>query len=90
MIALAEVGEVRYFEGLCRGRILEEERGAGGFGYDALFVPEGETRTFAELSSEEKNAISHRGLALRQVAAYLRERLGSGKEERGNGGKDEG
>ena len=80
VIALAEAGDVRYFEGVCRGRILEEERGTGGFGYDALFVPEGETRTFAEMGKREKNAISHRGRALRQATTYLRERLGSGKE----------
>ena len=71
VIALAEGDKTRYFEGVCRGRIIEEERGTGGFGYDALFVPEGETRTFAELSPEEKNAISHRGRALREAAAYL-------------------
>ena len=90
VVALAEGGDVRYFEGVCRGLIIEEERGTGGFGYDALFVPEGEARTFAEMSAEEKNAISHRGRALREVAAYLRDRLAPGKEERGNGGKKEG
>lgn len=76
VIALADAGGVRYFRGVCRGHLLEEERGTGGFGYDVLFVPEGEMRTFAELSKTEKNAISHRGQALRQVAAHLRERLG--------------
>jgi len=76
VVAFAEDGAVRFFEGVCPGRILEEERGAGGFGYDALFVPEGETRTFAELSPAEKNAVSHRGRALRELAAYLRARLG--------------
>ena len=76
VVAFAEDGEVRFFEGVCPGRILEEERGAGGFGYDALFVPEGETRTFAELGPAEKNAVSHRGRALRKLAAYLRARLG--------------
>ena len=90
VIALAEGGDVRYFEGVCRGLIIEEERGTGGFGYDALFVPEGEARTFAEMRQEEKNAISHRGRALREVAAYLRDRLAPGKEERMNGGKKEG
>ena len=76
VVAFVEDDEVRLFEGVCPGRILEEERGAGGFGYDALFVPEGETRTFAELTQEEKNAVSHRGRALRKLAAYLRERFG--------------
>ncbi|WP_457652972.1 RdgB/HAM1 family non-canonical purine NTP pyrophosphatase [Rhodocaloribacter sp.] len=81
VVAFVEDGEVRLFEGVCPGRILEEERGAGGFGYDALFVPEGETRTFAELGPAEKNAVSHRGRALRKLAAYLRERLGEPSEE---------
>ena len=72
VIAFAEAGTVRYFEGVCKGHILDEERGAHGFGYDALFVPDGQTRTFAELSPEEKNAISHRGRALRAFAAYLK------------------
>lgn len=69
-------GEVmHYFEGVCEGRIIDEERGSGGFGYDALFVPEGYDRTFAELSEEAKNAVSHRGRALRAFAGFLRERL---------------
>ncbi len=75
VVAFAEGDALRYFEGVCPGRILDEERGAGGFGYDALFVPEGHTRTFAELSPHEKNAVSHRGRALRAFAAYLAERL---------------
>jgi XTP/dITP diphosphohydrolase len=75
VLAFVEAGAARYFEGACRGHILDEERGAGGFGYDALFVPDGETRTFAELSPAEKNAVSHRGQALRAFAAYLHERL---------------
>ncbi len=64
------------FEGVCEGTIGEEERGEEGFGYDPLFIPEEGTRTFAELQADEKNAISHRGKALRQVIAYLKERLG--------------
>lgn len=75
VIAFVDAGGEHLFEGICRGRIIEAERGTGGFGYDALFVPEGETRTFAELSAEEKNAISHRGRALRAFSAYLRDRL---------------
>ncbi len=75
VVAFAEAGMVQYFEGVCKGRILDEERGADGFGYDALFVPDGESRTFAELTQAEKNALSHRGRALRKFAAYLRERF---------------
>lgn len=69
---IKENGTERYFEGICRGRIMEEERGTGGFGYDPLFVPEEEDRTFAELSPDVKNRISHRGIAFRHVAEYLR------------------
>lgn len=70
-----EDGDVRTFEGVCRGHIITEERGTGGFGYDALFVPEGESQTFAELSAAEKNQISHRARALRQFVDFLRARL---------------
>src|SRR5690606_2273578 len=75
VIAFAEGGEVRLFEGVCEGRITEAQRGAGGFGYDPVFEPEGETRTFAEMPAEEKNRISHRSRALRGLAQYLSQRL---------------
>ncbi len=75
VVAFAEAETVQYFEGVCKGRLLDEERGDGGFGYDALFVPDGETRTFAELTPAEKNALSHRGRALRAFAEYLQERF---------------
>lgn len=74
VIALAEAGEVRFFEGVCEGHITSEERGAGGFGYDALFTPEGHDETFAEMSKEAKNAVSHRRRALDGAAAYFRSR----------------
>jgi XTP/dITP diphosphohydrolase len=61
-------------EGVCEGRILDAPRGGGGFGYDPLFVPDGETLTFAELSWERKNAISHRARAV----AALREAMEAG------------
>ncbi len=63
--------EPRFFEGICRGVITEEERGRGGFGYDPVFLPEGSDLTFAELSREAKNGISHRGKALRMFVDYL-------------------
>ena len=70
--ASGDEGEVRYFEGVCAGRILRAERGSGGFGYDALFVPtDGDGRTFAEMDKAEKNVISHRGRALDAFAAWL-------------------
>jgi XTP/dITP diphosphohydrolase len=72
VVAFALDEQVVYFEGTCAGRVAREERGSGGFGYDALFVPEGSTRTFAEMSDAEKNRISHRARALQRVRAYLR------------------
>ena len=53
------------------GRLAREERGSNGFGYDPLFVPEGETRTSAELTPDEKDAISHRGKAMRAILPLL-------------------
>jgi XTP/dITP diphosphohydrolase len=59
-------------EGVCEGRIAEEERGSRGFGYDPVFVPfDGGGRTFAEMSAEEKHVISHRGRAFRSLAERL-------------------
>lgn len=57
-------------EGRCYGRIAEAERGENGFGYDPLFVPEGYSRTLAELSEDEKNLISHRGKAFRKLLTF--------------------
>jgi XTP/dITP diphosphohydrolase len=68
-------GEVHVFEGVCRGTILTEERGEGGFGYDPLFLPEGRTETFAEMPPDEKNAISHRQQALEKFADFLSSKL---------------
>jgi len=61
--------------GEMRGRIVREPRGSNGFGYDPIFVPEGEARTSAELTNEEKDAISHRGNALRALVPVLRDLL---------------
>jgi XTP/dITP diphosphohydrolase len=58
------------------GRIGTEERGDKGFGFDPIFTPEGESRTFAEMSIEEKNPISHRGGAIRAFAEALRQKTG--------------
>lgn len=60
------------FEGSCEGRIIEEPRGHNGFGYDPVFVPAGYAQTFAELSPEVKNQISHRAKAFQQALAWLR------------------
>ncbi len=64
-------GEEHVEEGVVEGTIITEPRGPGGFGYDPLFVPEGEERTMAELAPKEKNAISHRTRALRKLIPYL-------------------
>ena len=65
-------GRALVAEAACEGRITLQPRGDGGFGYDPAFVPEGETRTMAQLSEGEKNAISHRGKALRGLGERLR------------------
>jgi XTP/dITP diphosphohydrolase len=70
-MALILDGEEYLFEGVVRGEILTQECGDGGFGYDPLFAPEGRSESFAEMSAEEKNAISHRGRAVRKLAEYL-------------------
>ena len=75
--ALAVPGaETVAVRGEWRGRILREERGENGFGYDPVFAPEDEERTSAEMSAEEKDASSHRGRALRELLPHLRELAG--------------
>jgi XTP/dITP diphosphohydrolase len=68
-------GTERVTEGRLRGTLRHAPSGTGGFGYDPILQPDGDTRTCAELSPEEKNAISHRGLAFRALAAEIRELL---------------
>ena len=70
-IALIIGGKEYLFEGIVRGSITESERGEGGFGYDPLFVAEGYEESFAEMTAEAKNAISHRGRAVRKLAEFL-------------------
>lgn len=72
-ICLIQAGEERLIEGVCTGQILSARSGAQGFGYDPIFQPEGEQRSFAEMTTAEKNAISHRGRAVRQMVAHLKE-----------------
>ena len=72
-IALIIGGKEYLFEGIVRGNITLEEQGNGGFGYDPLFVAEGCEQSFAEISAEEKNEISHRGRAVRKLAEFLQE-----------------
>lgn len=73
-IALVSGGRELLFEGVVRGTIAREERGEGGFGYDPLFIPEGDDRSFAQMSDGEKNAVSHRGRAVRKLVEYLQKR----------------
>ena len=74
VIALILNGKEYLFEGIVNGTIAEEPRGKAGFGYDPLFVPDGYSTTFAEMDSEAKNAISHRGRAVEKLAAFLLKR----------------
>lgn len=72
VIALKEPGKsARLFEGVLEGTIFVAPMGSGGFGYDPVFIPTNGSRSLAELSPEEKNAISHRGLAVRALQAFL-------------------
>jgi XTP/dITP diphosphohydrolase len=71
MVLAANGRELANFSGTVEGRIIGEPRGAQGFGYDPLFIPEGHQSTFAELGEDVKNTLSHRSRALAQVMAYL-------------------
>ena len=73
VIVLLMDGKIQEFEGVCRGSITTERSGSQGFGYDPIFRPQGYDITFAEMSMEEKNAISHRGKAVRALVEYLKE-----------------
>ena len=73
VIALILGGKEYLFEGRVEGRIATEESGCEGFGYDPLFVPSGEIITFAQMSAEAKNAISHRGRAVAKLVNFLKD-----------------
>ncbi|MGH2648038.1 MAG: non-canonical purine NTP pyrophosphatase, partial [Ginsengibacter sp.] len=60
------------FEGECKGKIITERRGISGFGYDSVFMPDGATRTFAEMTLHEKNIYSHRRKATEKLIRYLK------------------
>lgn len=74
VMGLRVSGEMHTFSGECRGTVTREPRGTGGFGFDPIFIPDGHERTFAEMTIEEKNAISHRGSAAKQLADFLKGR----------------
>lgn len=71
VIALILNDDEYFFEGKIKGNITEMERGKNGFGYDPIFIPEGYNKTFAEMSLEEKNKISHRGIAVQKLTNFL-------------------
>jgi XTP/dITP diphosphohydrolase len=72
VITLVQPSGVEIFEGIVTGQILQERRGAMGFGYDSVFQPDGFDITFAEMSMVEKNLISHRAIAVKKLINFLR------------------
>ena len=75
VFALILNNKIHFFEGEVQGTILKECRGDDGFGYDPIFLPEGSTLTFAEMSHEAKNSISHRGKATAKLVEFLKSML---------------
>lgn len=76
VVAIADpTGLYDTVEGICNGAIVEAERGGGGFGYDPLFIPDGQVKTFAELSPDVKNRVSHRAKAMQKTWTVLRRYL---------------
>ena len=73
VICLTVNGKHNIFEGECKGIITTERRGSSGFGYDSVFIPDGASRTFAEMSLKEKNIFSHRKKATEKLIAWLKE-----------------
>ena len=73
VIALIINGEEMLFNGIVKGTIATEKKGDSGFGYDPIFVPEGHSASFAQMSSEMKNSMSHRFRATQQLSDYLKE-----------------
>jgi len=71
VICLILGGKEFYFEGICEGKILEDYQGKQGFGYDPIFKPNGFKESFAEMTTKQKNEISHRGLAVKKLIAFL-------------------
>ena len=73
VIALILNNQTYYFEGICNGEILTEKRGIGGFGYDSIFIPNGYSKSFAEMTMKEKGTISHRGIAIQKLISFLKQ-----------------
>ena len=64
-------GQEKIFDGICKGSIIAARRGSAGFGYDSIFIPDGSSKTFAEMTIEEKNYFSHRKKAIEKLTAFL-------------------
>lgn len=75
VICLIWNGQPHYFEGICNGTIAYEKKGNGGFGYDPIFIPNGYSQTFGELDASVKHSISHRGIAVSKMIAFIKEKL---------------
>lgn len=71
VISLIKDGKEFLFEGICNGKITNERKGANGFGYDSVFIPDGSTNTFAEMDINEKNKFSHRKKAMEKLILFL-------------------
>jgi XTP/dITP diphosphohydrolase len=71
VVTLIQNEAMHQFEGMIQGKIAKSSIGTNGFGYDPIFIPEGETRTFAEMLPDEKNSMSHRGRAINKFADFL-------------------
>lgn len=77
IICLILKGEIHYFEGILSGKISHEMSGKEGFGYDPVFIPSGFSKTLAEMTLEEKNAISHRALAFKAMRNFFMKNINS-------------
>jgi XTP/dITP diphosphohydrolase len=75
VISLIIDGQIHQFEGLVNGRIIEEKKGSKGFGYDPIFIPENESKTFAEMELNEKNKFSHRARAIEKMISFLNQKI---------------
>jgi XTP/dITP diphosphohydrolase len=76
VIALIFENREYLFEGRVSGKIIKEKRGTGGFGYDPVFIPDGETKTFAEMNLQKKNMMSHRARAFQKLSDFLNHSIG--------------
>ncbi|MFP4556655.1 MAG: non-canonical purine NTP diphosphatase [Bacteroidales bacterium] len=71
IISLIINGNEKQFQGIVRGQIIDTPTGTNGFGYDPIFMPDGFTKTFAQMEAEQKNILSHRAIAIRKLTDYL-------------------